>query len=156
MPKLCHLQILLPSLSNKCNHIWTIALTQATFLHQGVTTIVFLAPMKYQSRFGWYELFTASNATDASSNHSYPLLCSMGLSTLRMMLGVYCSGYRCCTKHYAVGCYSMMQLWSLLSFSYWLEEVKIVEQWSQIVWKHQMGNIITLNVLRWLAGMICD
>jgi hypothetical protein len=80
----------------------TIEPTQATIPHPSAPTIIFLAPTKDQGGFTRYARFTSSDATDGSSNHDYLLYDSMELSMLRMMLGVYRSGYGSLTRLHTV------------------------------------------------------
>jgi len=60
------------------------------------------APTEEQGGFTQYARFTPSDATDGSSNRNYLLQESTELSTLWMMLGVFCSGYRSRTRLYTV------------------------------------------------------
>ena len=91
-----------------------------------------------EAGFTRYPRFTSSDATDGSSNRNYLLQDSTELSTLRMMLVVYCFGYGSLTRLY-------MDQWT---------QFKIVEQRSQIVPQLWMGSIITPNVLKWLPDAI--
>jgi len=89
--------------SDECNRIRTMYPTQATIAHPSAPVIIFLSavrssPTEDQGGITRYARFTSSDATDGSSNRDYLLQDSMELSTLQMMLGVYCRGYRSLTK----------------------------------------------------------
>ena len=90
-----------------------------------------------QRRFTNYTRFTSIHITDCSWNRDFLLHDSMESSTLRMLWGVYRSGYGSLTRLYTA-------------------EFKIVEQRSQIVLQLRMGSIIIPppKVLKWLAGTI--
>lgn len=66
------------------------------------------APTNDQRGNTCYAGFTSSNTTCCSSNHNYLLQNLIGISMLRMILGVYCSGYSCLTKLYTVSSYAVI------------------------------------------------
>jgi len=97
-------------------------------------------PTKDQGRFTKYARFTSIHIANDSCNRNYLLQDPTWFPTLRMMLGVYRSGYGSLTRLY-------MDQWT---------QFKIVEQRLQIVWQLRKGSTITPIVLKWLADTIRD